>query len=82
MLSFWVLALCTILCSSQCLVEMSSFSGLKMASLCFSEMLTSTYESTWYQNPEEHYHPRHYENPKSKLHMASFIVIYVIFKPN
>jgi hypothetical protein len=39
---------------------------LKMAMVCFSEMLASTNESTRPQNPEEHHHhPHHHENLKS-----------------
>jgi hypothetical protein len=40
MMFFWVLALCR----------------LTGRYLCFSEMVVSTTESTWHQNPEHHHH--------------------------
>jgi hypothetical protein len=41
---------------------------LKMETVCFSESLVSTYESTQHHNPEEQYrHPEHCENLKSHM---------------
>jgi hypothetical protein len=42
-------------------------SALKMETVCFSETLAPTNQSTWHQNPEEHHHhhPHHLENLKS-----------------
>jgi hypothetical protein len=37
---------------------LSHYSGLKIETACLSETLASTYESTWYQNPEEHCHQK------------------------
>jgi hypothetical protein len=33
--------------------------GLKMETVCFSETLAFTYESTWCQNPEHHHQKGH-----------------------
>jgi hypothetical protein len=35
---------------------LSSSSALKVEIVCFSEILLSTYKSTWRQNPEEHHY--------------------------
>jgi hypothetical protein len=53
----------------------TNISGPKMETACFSETSVSTYESTWYHNPEEeHQHLHRRENLKSRN-------ITVIFKP-
>jgi uncharacterized protein (DUF488 family) len=36
-----------------------------METVFFSEMLASTNESVWCQNPEHHHHPHHRENLRS-----------------
>jgi hypothetical protein len=49
-----------------------------METVCFSETLASTDESTRRQNPEEeHYHPRHSENLKS--HRPSIMLEVPVF---
>jgi hypothetical protein len=51
MMFFWVLVPCR-------LVGFRA-SALKMETVCFSEKLASTDESTRRQNPEEHHHHHH-----------------------
>jgi hypothetical protein len=41
--------------------------GLKMETLCFSETLSPTDESTRRQNPEEQHNPHRRENLKSHI---------------
>jgi hypothetical protein len=45
--------------------------GLKMEMECFSEMMTSTHETTCHQNPEEQqeHHHRHHRHDNLKSHM-------------
>jgi hypothetical protein len=60
---FWVLSPCRLVSRSQRFGETYC---LHLQSLCFSETLASTDESTRRQNPEEHHHhPHHRENLKS-----------------
>jgi biopolymer transport protein ExbB/TolQ len=53
MLMFWVLALCRL---GRCQRFGETSSALKMETVCFSETLASTDESTWSQNLGEHHH--------------------------
>jgi hypothetical protein len=46
-------------------------SALKMETVCFSETLATTDESTRRQNPEEHHHPHRRENLKSHMLQTS-----------
>jgi hypothetical protein len=52
--------------------------GLKMEMECFSEMMTSTHETTWHQNPEEqqehHHRHHHHDNLKSHMEILYFFV--------
>jgi uncharacterized protein YqhQ len=50
MMFFWVLALCRLVSRFQ------HFGETYCQTVCFSETLESTDESTWRQNPEEHHH--------------------------
>jgi diphthamide synthase (EF-2-diphthine--ammonia ligase) len=46
----------------------SRYQTLKMETVCFSEMLVSTYSPTWHDNPEEqYYHPHHCQNLKTDI---------------
>jgi hypothetical protein len=67
MIFFWVMAPCrlvgrcqrfggTYCLNLQPLDVLSLSSGLKMETVCFSEMVASTDKSAWRQNPEEHYY--------------------------
>jgi hypothetical protein len=54
----------------------SPSSPLKMETVCFSETLASTNESTRRQNPEEeHYHLHRRESLKSHLEFSKYIEI-------
>jgi hypothetical protein len=67
MLFFWVLSLS---------------SGLNMETVCFSETLASTDESTRRQNPQEHHHHHHHphrrDNLKSNIEMPPAISVITI----
>jgi hypothetical protein len=54
-----------------------------METVCFSETLASTDQSTWCQNPEEHHHYRHHcENLKSHNYNVSNFVSIAITQEN
>jgi hypothetical protein len=56
----------------------STISALKMDTVCFSETLASTEESTRRRNPEEqNHHPHRRENLKS--HLVPDVFFYLIF---
>jgi hypothetical protein len=57
---------------------LSASSALKMETVCFSETVVSSYESTLCENPEEErHHPPSHENFKShKLFQFSFLVLF------
>jgi hypothetical protein len=59
MLLFWVLTLFTVVWIPTFRRNMlHPSSGLNMQKVCFCETLTSTYETTRCQNPEEQCHPQ------------------------
>jgi hypothetical protein len=78
--SYWnyddVLGFCAVLTRRQMLTFrrniLSPSSGLKMKTVCFSETIASTDESTWRQNPVHHHDSHRRENLKSHSVAVNF----------
>jgi hypothetical protein len=74
MLLFWVLAPCRLVGRCQ---RFGESSALKMETVCFSETLASTNESTRRQDPEDHHHhPHRRENLKSHNYLLVWHLVW------